>query len=351
MTTIAELNARRKQAGLPLIRFHVRRLSAQDKQDLRDAFAALYEISDAAPGDSRGYWAIARGHGYDQDLCHNDNRLFLTWHRAYIYTFEKALKSALQWKRNDLTLELTLPYWDWTQTDPTTDAANGIPKILDDPNYQDATGAQQANPLHAAKSLYRTNQGLGAADELTVRYPRLFKAEIPNLASAVAQFLDSTKNRDFGKFTTDLDRGVHSTVHVRVGGGDPSSPLPDRNGDMAEVVSAAYDPIFWLHHAMVDKVWFDWATSHPDATVPQHVLDSVVYGGMKGSAVIDAENSLRYIYSDQEVETAVEVGGTLDILQPPTAASAAPAPTPSASPALGPASTPVSTSPVVASIG
>ena len=63
--TVAELNFQRKQAGLPLIRFHIRRLQPDDIQDLRDGYAALYEISDLAIGDGRGYTAIARGHGYD----------------------------------------------------------------------------------------------------------------------------------------------------------------------------------------------------------------------------------------------------------------------------------------------
>ena len=96
MTSIAKLNFLRKQAGLPLIRFNLTRLNPKDVQDLRDAYAAMYEISEIAVGDRRGYTALARGHGYDQDLCHDDNRIFLTWHRAYLYAFEKALNTALK---------------------------------------------------------------------------------------------------------------------------------------------------------------------------------------------------------------------------------------------------------------
>ncbi len=141
MTTIAELNYQRKLAGLPLIRFDVLRLQLEDIQDLRDAYAAMYEISDTAIGDSRGYTALARSHGYDQDLCHNDSRIFLTWHRSYIYAFEKALSSALRWTRGNDELELTLPYWDWTVFNTATHAASGIPKVLDDATYVNADGA------------------------------------------------------------------------------------------------------------------------------------------------------------------------------------------------------------------
>lgn len=310
MVSIANLNGRRKAAGLPLIRFNLRRLQAEDIQDLRDAYSAMYEISETAPGDRRGYWALARGHGYDEDLCHNDSRVFLTWHRAYAYMFEKALNSALQWKRGDSSLQLTLPFWDWTTFDAATDATNGIPRLLDDPTYTDASGVSRPNPLYSARSMYRiVSQNLQGAQQFTSRYPGRFRAEIPNLAADVARYLD---NPEFARFSNDFNSGAHGAIHVRVGGADPASPLPRQTGDMTQVVSAAYDPIFWLHHAMVDKIWFDWQTAHGNSTVPQHVVDTVVYGGLTGGDVIDAEGTLLYIYSDQEVETAVEDGGTVE---------------------------------------
>lgn len=308
MTTVAELNAARKEAGLPLIRFHIRRLRPADIQELRDAFAAMYEISATAIGDRRGYLALARGHGYDQDLCHTDSRVFLTWHRAYIYVFEKALNSALQWKRNNPTLELTLPYWDWTQFDATTDAANGIPRALDDATYVDGSGQTIENPLARAFSLYRQlNQGLSGNDVFTARYPSGLLAAIPELADDVERNLD---NPSFMGFSNDLNFGAHGAIHVEVGGIDAQSALPGQTGDMRQVVSAAYDPIFWFHHSMVDKVWFDWQTRNPTAAIPQHVLDTVVYGGMLGSDLIDAQESLRYTYFDGDVESTIEVGGT-----------------------------------------
>lgn len=307
--TIAKLNARRKKAGLPLIRFDLRQLRADDLQDLRDAYAAMYEISSLAVGDSRGYIAFARGHGYDRDLCHNDDQVFLTWHRAYIYMFEKGLSSALRWKRKDEELELTLPFWDWTVTDPATDASNGIPRAVGDATYVDAAGQQRDNPLASAPSLYRTeNQGLSGGAANTARYPSRFATRIPLLATWVAKYMTNPR---FDSFSSDLDGEAHGTVHVYVGGADPSSPLPRTAGDMSAVVSAAYDPIFWLHHAMVDKVWFDWQTRNGNATVPQHVREAVVYGDFTGEELIDAERSLRYIYSSESVEAAEEVGETI----------------------------------------
>jgi tyrosinase len=47
-------------------------------------------------------------------------------------------------------------------------------------------------------------------------------------------------------FNGGLDNSPHGAVHVRVG------------GDMHDVPTAARDPIFWLHHANVDRLWNRW---------------------------------------------------------------------------------------------
>jgi tyrosinase len=295
---------------LPLIRFDLVRLHDADVQDLRDAYAAMYEISDTAPGDRRGYFAYARGHGYDLDLCHDDNRVFLTWHRSYAYSFEKALNSALQWKRGDTELELTLPYWDWTQFSTATHAPNGLPKVVNDETYINAAGDEVRNPLAQARSLYRSIAlGLSDDDEFTKRYPTRLRADIPHLKDEVERYLT---NPNFSAFQDDFNFAAHGNIHVVVGGSDPVSPLPRRIGDMGSTVSASYDPLFWMHHAMCDKVWADWQALWPSATVPQHVLDMVVYDGRVGRDLIDAENSLRYIYSENSVEAAVGALGTSD---------------------------------------
>jgi tyrosinase len=50
--------------------------------------------------------------------------------------------------------------------------------------------------------------------------------------------------------------GVHGGVHVRTG------------GDMGSVPTASYDPIFYLHHANVDRLWAQWQADHPGVALP-----------------------------------------------------------------------------------
>jgi tyrosinase len=48
-----------------------------------------------------------------------------------------------------------------------------------------------------------------------------------------------------GGFNQDLDNGLHGNVHVMVGGPKNMGFIPD----------AAQDPIFWMHHCNIDRLW------------------------------------------------------------------------------------------------
>ena len=42
---------------------------------------------------------------------------------------------------------------------------------------------------------------------------------------------------------------------------------------MASVATAAYDPIFWAHHCMIDRLWYLWQLDHAGAGIPARLLD------------------------------------------------------------------------------
>ncbi|HEX9668190.1 MAG TPA: tyrosinase family protein, partial [Thermoanaerobaculia bacterium] len=52
----------------------------------------------------------------------------------------------------------------------------------------------------------------------------------------------------FGNGTGELEFQPHNVVHVAVGG----------SGWMSDPACAARDPIFWLHHANIDRLWQQW---------------------------------------------------------------------------------------------
>ena len=45
---------------------------------------------------------------------------------------------------------------------------------------------------------------------------------------------------------------------------------------MSQVAAAAYDPIFWSHHAMVDRLWQMWQGRHPGESPPREILDKAL---------------------------------------------------------------------------
>jgi len=71
----------------------------------------------------------------------------------------------------------------------------------------------------------------------------------------------------YGTFATTANSGtsleaIHGAVHNIVGGA---------NGEMTSLAYAAFDPIFWLHHANVDRIFALWQSVYPNQyVVPQN---------------------------------------------------------------------------------
>lgn len=76
-------------------------------------------------------------------------------------------------------------------------------------------------------------------------------------------------------------------------------------GDMNDLQRAPNDPVFWLHHANVDRCWAQWRRRNPDEVYPQAWRDEVLEGlvdasGARAPAVtagsIIETQSLGYAY-------------------------------------------------------
>jgi tyrosinase len=146
---------------------------------------------------------------------------FLPWHRMYVSYFEQIIRQVSG------EAKFTLPYWDYT--DPTKQA---IPEEFRKPG----------DPLWGA--LYRSTrwpetnaggnvtQGPGGA-ELTL--------------NCMTSNTYSASGADAG-FCSNIDGDPHGALHVDVGDGR----------GMASVPWAANDPVFWIHHANIDRIWASW---------------------------------------------------------------------------------------------
>jgi tyrosinase len=213
----------------------VRRLSKGQLCDLRKASAAAQAI-----GDDRGYQHWSGIHGLPEPMyCqHEHSPLFLAWHRAYLYFFEKQLQ--------DRVPGVTLPWWNWTVH------ADGIP-----PAYARARVDGKKKPL--ASSPIQPSGRRDPREKLTWRQEGPPNA-LPN-PGAVNQVIDSNPN--FFTFQNQLE-SIHNAVHGWV------------NGTMGDIRVSAYDPIFWAHHCMIDRLWYLWQLKHPGVSLPAAFLDTAL---------------------------------------------------------------------------
>lgn len=231
---------------------------------LRDAFKRAMQIT-----DNRGFSYFAGWHGVPFQWCHHHDDLFLPWHRAYLYEFELALQT--------LVPQATLPWWDWTRSDRIPDA------------YADPKVGGKDNPLFVREIVvYRSNNPQKAPP----RDPGGAVPAVPPLPYK-SRWDDAMKKTTFGSFSNAIEK-IHDDVHVWVG------------GIMQDIAWAAYDPLFFAHHAMIDRAWRIWQHKNPGAVPDHSLMDESLQGTtLKVRDVLDVKQ-LGYDYSG----TASHVAGT-----------------------------------------
>jgi tyrosinase len=171
---------------------------------------------------------------------------FLPWHRAYIYWYEVIIRSQVAslggpegW---------ALPYWNYSYYD--ANDPNGpwpratLPWVFTQAQLPDGSG----NPLY----LDTVRRGLQPT------WPGETPPQTMYLETTTPYYDQAFGLTDFFGFNERLDGQPHGAVHVDVGTGDLSvSPT----GWMQSTTTAAFDPIFWLHHSEVDRFWAAWIAS------------------------------------------------------------------------------------------
>jgi tyrosinase len=192
---------------------------------------------------------------------------FLPWHRMYVYYFEQIIRSISG------EPSFTLPYWDYT--DPQKRALPPEFTMQNDPVFKPLFRAQRKNGVNGG-------QPIASANILNL-HDMTFTSYLPSGA---------------GGFCSNLDQNLHGNVHVNVGAQPPQSDL-----GMTFVPTAANDPIFWLHHCNIDRIWASWnkagGLNPNDATFKNKKF---TFAGTNGKAVQRAVSTvlqtqqLDYVY-------------------------------------------------------
>lgn len=214
--------------------------------ELRAAFAKLKEID-----DERGYEYFAGVHGLPLpifcDQAHG-RPAFLPWHRAYLYRFELALRATGH--------DVMLPWWDWLTIKevPAPYAAEGENPLLKakiDPRAREQGARGEAGEDEEAPRLSQYEETIREEGRPGTRLPT---------APEVERIMGYA---DYTSFNTKID-DPHGMVHVWVG------------GHMGDIPFAAYDPVFWTHHCMLDRLWRMWQLRHPQASFPQNLASETM---------------------------------------------------------------------------
>lgn len=169
--------------------------------------------------------------------CRHGDVQFLTWHRMYLYFFEQVLRAAA----NDP--KLTLPYWDY-------ETNGAIPEVFRVPSYTNANGQTVSNPLYVPNRQAQLNAGTGT------------------LTAAVTSTSAAMALTTYPDFNSSLEQTPHGAVHCATGvAGCPT-------GYMGAVPAAGNDPIFYTHHANLDRLYDCWLAVSPNARAPATALRS-----------------------------------------------------------------------------
>jgi hypothetical protein len=206
------------------------------------------------------------------NTCQHNTTFFMSWHRMYLCFFERILRKASG------NANFGLPYWNYS--DAADASARFLPSAFRSP-------ANATNPLYDSTRSASLNNGSGQLSASTV-----------NLASIIPGPVG------FYPFSSSINGTPHGAVHVSVG------------GDMGAFETAGIDPIFWLHHCNIDRLWNKWLSggggrSNPAAAdTAWHNTNFTFFDEdgnqvqMKGADIVDAANSsCRSCYDEETVFT------------------------------------------------
>jgi tyrosinase len=208
----------------------------------------------------------------DRNAAHS-GPAFLPWHRYFLLTLEAFLQQALD------DADFRVPYWDWS-------ADQDLPNPETSPVWEMINLGQFIGAAWPVRlSMNPTNNRIQRVNR-PLRRSLGAQAALPS-RDQVRSVLRAQMAYDVTPFNSSSPAGVrnpvegwigpsrvHNNVHVWVG------------GDM-QLSSSPNDPIFFLHHCNVDRIWAAWQATRrdipymPDMSAPPslqfHRIDDSLY--------------------------------------------------------------------------
>ncbi|KAK0387760.1 hypothetical protein NLU13_4005 [Sarocladium strictum] len=266
------------------------RMRKKERKNYIKAVECLFDL----PAKTRGFAHGARTRHDDFVAVHINQTLvihqtgnFLTWHRYFVWVYEKTLRDECGYKGAQ-------PYWNWFENaddltkSPVFDDSDaslggdgeywehngtlvGVPGrqmllpsgagggCIQSGPFKDVTinlgpvvpGMQGYEPISSdpyannPRCLRRDLTSSATEDWMTAE--ALLNLTVGDASGSIALFQQELQGRP-----NDYYLGVHSSGHFAAG------------GDASDFYTSTNDPSFFLHHAMVDHVYWLWQSLHLD---------------------------------------------------------------------------------------
>jgi tyrosinase len=227
--------------------------------------------------------------------CQHQTWFFPPWHRGYLLALEANVRAAVVALKGPATW--ALPYWNYF-------GGGNESKLPPAFTQKTLPDGKTPNPLYVAArhgsgaDLNRINQKCLSNTVYQGNNPQ---TPPPGFGGPVTNF------SHFGGTSGNLESNPHNLVHTEVGG---------RGGLMSDPDYAALDPIFYLHHANIDRMWAEWNQKFPNPKVDAWVKGPTATGDRKFVMPMPDKD---WHYTPGDVSSLSQLDYTYDNLAAPPA--------------------------------
>lgn len=241
------------------------------------------------------------------DQCQHGTWYFLPWHRGYLIALEAQVRAAIIGLGGPSNW--ALPYWDYLAL-----AQAGMPPAFSATTLPD----NSPNPLFVTARYGPGNDGIivipqepSPGEFSPVDYKFLandvftgtsLKTSLPGFGGPATGFSHSSPT--VGNF----EQNPHNLVHVYIGG---TAPDGRTDGFMTDPGLAALDPIFYLHHSNIDRLWEYWNIQGNANPTDINWLNGPTNSGPRGFAM-PMPNSPPWLFQPAEVNRLAQLDYTYD---------------------------------------
>lgn len=251
------------------------------------------------------------------DQCQHGSWYFVPWHRGYLLALEAQLRADIIAAGGPATW--SLPYWNYFSNPqmPGDFAVQTLPENLPDGSAFPAGLGGKTNPLYATDRFGPDGDGNIYIPEGQISPDCLQDLFYTGTEANGGFGGGATGFSHSGGATGGLESDPHNLVHVIVGGTQNNSGKRTQEGLMLDPNLAALDPIFYVHHCLIDLLWAYWNVALGNSNPTE---DAWVNGPTHEFAM-PWPQSQPWKYTPGDVSNLLTLDYTYDILVKPSLAA------------------------------